>query len=90
MKYPGRPVDEMKLAASQWDHVDEKFGKNIVEWKGNMISIRHRVTLVNAFLNSISLYMLSFLEASKCFIKMQACTERGWYGRKLMVKRDII
>jgi hypothetical protein len=69
MKYLGMPIDEKKLAVSQWDPVEEKCGKNIVGWKGKVFSIGDRVTLVNACLSSISLYMLSFLEAPKGFIK---------------------
>jgi hypothetical protein len=69
MKYLAMPIDEKKLAASQWDHVEEKIGKKIVGWKGNMLSMGDRVTLVNACLGSISLYMLSFLEVSKGFMK---------------------
>jgi hypothetical protein len=68
MKYLGMPVDEKKLAVSQWVPVEEKFAKKIAGWKGNMISIGDRVTLVNACLTSICLYMLSFLEAPKGFI----------------------
>jgi hypothetical protein len=51
------------------DPVEEKFGKKIVGWKEKVLSIGDRVTLVNACLSSISLYMLSFLEAPKGFIK---------------------
>jgi hypothetical protein len=69
MKYLGMPIDENKLVASQWDPVEEKFGKNIVGWKGSMLSIGDRVTLGNACVISIALYMLSFLEAHKSFIK---------------------
>jgi mannosylglycoprotein endo-beta-mannosidase len=68
MKYLGIPIDEKKLIVSQWDPMEEKFEKKIVGWKGNMLSIGDRVTLVNACLSSISLYMfLSFLEAPKGF-----------------------
>jgi hypothetical protein len=31
MKYIGKPVDEKKLAASQWDPIGETFGKKIVD-----------------------------------------------------------
>jgi hypothetical protein len=68
MKYLGMPVDEKKLAVSQWALVEEKFAKQISRWKGNLLSIGDRVTLVNACLTSICLYMLSFLEAPKGFI----------------------
>jgi hypothetical protein len=49
--------------------VEEKIGKKIVGWKGNMLSVGDRVSLVNACLSSISLYMLSFLKEPKGFIK---------------------
>jgi mannosylglycoprotein endo-beta-mannosidase len=68
MKYLGMPIDEKKLVVSQWEPVEDKFGKKIAGWKGNMLSIGDRVTLVNACLSSIALYMLSFLEAPKGFI----------------------
>jgi hypothetical protein len=45
--------------------VDERFAKRLSGWKGNMLSIGDMVTLANACLSSIALYMLSFLEAPK-------------------------
>jgi hypothetical protein len=63
------PVNEKKLAVSQLVSVEEKFAKKIAGWKGNMLSIGDRVTLVNAWLTSICLYMLSFLEAPQGFIQ---------------------
>jgi hypothetical protein len=69
MNYLGMPIDEKKLVVSQWDPMEEKFGKKITGWKGNVLSTGDKVTLVNACLSSITLYMLSFLEAPKGFIK---------------------
>jgi hypothetical protein len=83
MKYLGMPIDEKKLVVSQWDPVEEKFGKKIVGWKGNILSIGDRVTLVNSCLNINSLYMLSFLEAPKDFI------EKADLHRKRMVWHEI-
>jgi hypothetical protein len=48
--------------------VEEKFAKKIDGWKDNLLSTGDRVTLVNACLTSICLYMLSFLDAPKGFI----------------------
>ena len=69
MKYMGMPIDEKRLAASQWNPIDEKFAKKLAGWKGNQLSIGDRVILVNACLSSIAMYMLSFLEAPKKFFK---------------------
>jgi hypothetical protein len=82
MKYLGMPVDEMKLVVSQWVPVEEKFAKKISGWKGNLLSIGDRVTLVNSCLTSICLYMLSFLEAPKGFI------HRADIHRKRMVWQE--
>jgi hypothetical protein len=51
--------------------VEENCGKKIAGWKGNMLSIGDRVTLINACLSSIALYILSFLEAPKGFINKE-------------------
>jgi hypothetical protein len=83
MKYLGMPIDEKKIVISHWDPVVEKFGKKIDRWKGNMLSIRDRVSLVNACLSSIALYMLSFLEVPKGFIS------KADMHRKRMVWQEI-
>jgi hypothetical protein len=76
MKYLGMPIDEKKLVVSQWDPVEEKFEKKIVVWKGNMLSIGDRVTLVNACLSSISLYMLPSRKHLRDLSKRQICIEK--------------
>jgi hypothetical protein len=76
------PVDENKLAVSQWDHVEEKFAKKIVGWKENL-------TLVNACLASICLYMLSFLEAPKGFINKADIHRKRMLGKRLMTRKGI-
>jgi hypothetical protein len=78
------PIDENKLAVSQWDPMKEKFAKKIVGWKGNLLSIGDRVTLVNDCLSSICLYMLSFLEAPKAL----SVHRKRMTWQKQMTKRD--
>jgi hypothetical protein len=68
MKYLGMPIDKKRLAVSKWDPIAEKMGKKLSGWKGNMLSHGDRLTLVNACLSSITLYMLSFMEAPKGFL----------------------
>jgi hypothetical protein len=69
MKFIGMPIDERKLAVSKWDPIAEKMGKKLSGWKGNMLSAGDILTLVNACLSGITLYMLAFLEAPKRFLK---------------------
>ena len=69
MKYLGMPIDEKRLAVSQWGPIDEKFIKKLAGWKGKLLSAGDRLTLVNACLSSLPLFMLSFLEAPKGVLK---------------------
>jgi hypothetical protein len=69
MKCLGMPIDEKKLAVSQWDPIEKTFAKKD-SWVGRKLAFHwDRVALVNACLSSISVYMVSFLEAPKGFIK---------------------
>jgi hypothetical protein len=45
---------------------------------------------LNACLSSISLYMLSFLEAPKGFIKKADLHRIEWFGMKQMARKGII
>ena len=38
MKHLGMPVDEKRLAMSQWGPIDEKFAGKLAGWKGKLLS----------------------------------------------------
>lgn len=62
-------MDAKRLNLAQWGPLVEKASKKMDGWKGNLLSIGDRIILVNSCLSSIPLYMLSFLEAPKVFLK---------------------
>jgi hypothetical protein len=72
---------------SKWDPIVEKMGKKLSGWKGNMLSAGDRLTLVNACLSTITLYMLSFLEALKGFIKKANIIRKRMIWQELYDKK---
>lgn len=57
------------LSNSKWGFMEGKIDKKMAGWKGNILSIGDRISLTNACLSSIPLYMMSFLEAPKESLK---------------------
>jgi hypothetical protein len=60
-------ADEERPTLSQCDPVEEKMAKKLFDSKGNLLFIGDMVALVSACLSSITIYMLSLLEALKGF-----------------------
>jgi hypothetical protein len=89
MKYLGMPMDEKRLEVSKWDPIAEKMGKKLSGWKGNMLSAGDRLTLVNACLSSITLYMISFLEAPKGFIQKADIIRKRMIWQEMEDKKNI-
>jgi hypothetical protein len=69
MNYIGMPIDKKRPRKSQWGPVYERFAHKLSRWKGKMLSMGDKLTLVNACLCSIPLYMMSFLEVPKGVLK---------------------
>lgn len=67
---------------STWVQVVENLKKRLASWKGKQLSIGGRVTLINAVLNSIPLYFLSFFKAPKKVIQYITSIQRNflWSG----------
>jgi hypothetical protein len=89
MKYLGMPIDEKRLVVSKWDPIVEKMGKKLSGWKGNMLSHGDMLTLVNACLSSITLYMLSFLEALKGFLMKADIIRKRMIGQNWKTRTSI-
>ena len=49
-----------KLLHEDWIPMLTKIGKRLASWKGNTLSRRGRLVLVNSLLSSMPLYMMSF------------------------------
>ena len=70
IKYLGMPVSENRIRNSQWDCVTDKIEKRCGCWQGKLLgSIAGRITLVQACLTNIPLFMMSFYVVPKGIIK---------------------
>src|SRR6266542_1578193 len=69
LKYLVIPIHFKKLRNSDWKMIEERFEKRLSSWKGKHLSIGGRLTLINAVLSSLPMYMMSFFEIPKGVLK---------------------
>lgn len=69
LKYLGLPLHKSKLAQKDWDFILAKFDQTLQNWKGQMLSIGGRLTLINSVLSSIPLYTLSLFQIPTSVLK---------------------
>lgn len=60
LKYLGLPVSDVRLRNKFWKGVTEKIEKRCACWQGRLLNMAGRVTLVQACLSNIPIYMMSF------------------------------
>jgi hypothetical protein len=68
-KYLGVPLHYEKLKREDIQPIVDKIIKRVVGWKGKLLSYGVRLTLLNACLASIPIYLLSVIKFSKWAIK---------------------
>jgi hypothetical protein len=61
-QYLGISMIHRRLRNYEWQRVIEKFEKRLSNWKGHLMSTGSRLVLLNAVLNNLSIYMMSFFE----------------------------
>ncbi|WVZ53334.1 hypothetical protein U9M48_004295 [Paspalum notatum var. saurae] len=64
-RYLGLPMHYRKLRNSDWRHVEERFEKRLIGWKGKMLSVGGRLVLINSVLSSLPMFMLSVFAIPK-------------------------
>ncbi len=60
-RYLGISIHYRKLRNAEWREVVERFLKKLSSWKGKLLSLGGRLTLINSVLSSLPMYMMSFL-----------------------------
>lgn len=65
IKYLGVPLHFTKLRREDLQPVIDKIIKRISGWKGRLLSYAGRLTLLEAFLASIPIYLMSIIKFSK-------------------------
>ncbi|WVZ53763.1 hypothetical protein U9M48_004664, partial [Paspalum notatum var. saurae] len=64
-RYLGLPMHYRKLRNSDWRHIEERFEKRLIGWKGKLLSVGGRLVLINSVLSSLPMFMLSFFAIPK-------------------------
>ncbi|WVZ53559.1 hypothetical protein U9M48_004482, partial [Paspalum notatum var. saurae] len=64
-RYLGLPMHYRKLRNSEWRHIEERFEKQLIGWKGKLLSVGGRLVLINSVLSSLPMFMLSFFAIPK-------------------------
>ena len=64
-RYLGLPMHYRKLRNGDWRHIEERFEKRLIGWKGKMLSVGGRLVLINSVLSSLPMFMLSFFGIPK-------------------------
>ncbi|WVZ49622.1 hypothetical protein U9M48_000963 [Paspalum notatum var. saurae] len=68
-RYMGLPMHDRKLNNSDWKHIEERFEKRLIGWKGKLLSVGERLVLINSVLSSLPMFMLSFFAIPKGVLK---------------------
>jgi hypothetical protein len=66
-KYLGLPVGANPKCSSTWDPLLEHLHNRLFSWRHKYISLGGRIILINAVLNSISIFSLSFMKMPSVF-----------------------
>ena len=67
-KYLGVPLHNRKLTVQEWGFIVDKVRNKLQNWKGQILSLGGRLTLVNAVLSAIPLYAMSLYKVPKTIL----------------------
>lgn len=69
IKYLGLPLHDKKLSVKDWNFLIDKIEKKLQNWKGQLLSIGGRQTLLNYVLSAVPLYALSLYRVPLTVLK---------------------
>ncbi|KAL6566436.1 hypothetical protein OROGR_002051 [Orobanche gracilis] len=81
-KYLGIPIGANPNRVSTWNPIIESFKKKLSCWKQKLLSFGGRLTLINAVLSALPIYLFSFYKAPKKVINELTMIQRRflWGG----------
>jgi hypothetical protein len=82
IKYLGVPVSPSRLKVINWLPLVEKGNKRLEVWKGGMLSIAGRSTLISASLNNSPMYHMSVYLLPKTTVKCLDKIKRTFFARR--------
>jgi hypothetical protein len=85
----GVPLHWKKLRIRDWDFLINKVAVKLDHWKGKLLSLGGRLTLIKSILNAISIYWLTIFRISAKIRKIldQLCRRFLWFGENTIRKK---
>ena len=80
-RYLGIPMHHRQLRNIDWSKVEEHFEKKLTCWKAKHLSYGGRLVLLNSVLSSLPMFMMSFFEIPKGFLRNLINTDRVSFGK---------
>jgi len=81
IKYLGVPVSGNRIQISNWLPLVEKISRRLDGWKGGVLSLGGRLTLLNACLSNIPIYSMSMYLLPKTILKKLIASGKDFSGR---------
>jgi hypothetical protein len=69
--------------------VEEQFEKRLSSWKGKHLSLGGRLTLINAVLTSLPMYMMSFFSMPRGVLKKLDFFRSRFFGKGTSIRKNI-
>jgi hypothetical protein len=92
IKYLGVPMAGSRLHVADWLPISEKMFKRLDGWKGSVLSLGGRQTLINSYLSNLPVYAMSMFSLPVSVIdKMDSARKRFlWQGGNMKKKYHLI
>lgn len=69
IKYLELPLHDRKLKVADWQFLVDKVESKLQHWKGQLLSLGERLTLINSVLSAVPLYALSLYRIPKSVVR---------------------
>lgn len=82
LTYLGLPIGGLTSRIASWEPIIKKMEKKLTSWRGSLLSIRGRVTLIKSSLTNLPLYYMSLYPIPQAVIKKIISIQRQflWSG----------
>lgn len=78
MTYLGLPIGGNTSRIKSWEPIITKMSKKLASWKGKLLSIGGRLTLIKASLSSLPIYYMSLFPIPRGVIAQITCLQRNF------------
>jgi len=79
--YLGLPFTIGKLNKTQWRPLIHRIQKRLAGWKGKMLSLEGRITMINTVLSAMHTYFLSFFSLPRWIEREIAFLKESFFGQ---------